>query len=123
MSENDGLPSSPEAAGQTAIERAMAEIIVSTLNLDLQPTDIRPETPLMGEGLGLTPIDILDLVLAICRTYNFKPRSDEVPYQQIFASLRSLAAYVEANSTRRNTSKRTIRYVRIGILLLFAFTS
>ena len=123
MTKKAGPPSSPDAVGQTALERALAEMIVSTLHLQLQPSDIRPETPLMGEGLGLTPIDILDVVLAICRTYCFKQQSEGVPYQQIFASLRSLSAYLEKHATRRSIAKRTIRYVKIGSFFLFAFAT
>ena len=35
------------------VEKDLAEAIVSTLRLEIEPADIEPEAPLFGEGLGL----------------------------------------------------------------------
>lgn len=77
-------------------ERELARLIVDTLNLEDRPEDISPEAPLFGEGLGLDSIDALELSLAISKTYGFELKSDEAN-RQIFASLRSLAAHIDAN--------------------------
>lgn len=103
----------PDVIGQTAPERAVAEIIVSALQLDLQPSDIRPDTRLSDGGLGLKAVDILDVALCICRTYGFEAGLDDVPYHEIFASLRSLSAYVETYGTRRRMTKRVMYSVQI----------
>ncbi len=100
----------PDVIGQTAPERAVAEIIVSALQLDLQPSDIRPDTRLSDGGLGLKAVDILDVALCICRTYEFEAGLDHVPIRDIFASLRSLAAWIEAYGTRRRVTKRVIHH-------------
>jgi acyl carrier protein len=105
MTNTRRLLASPDVVRQTAPERAVAEIIVSALKLDLHPSDIRPETRLIGGGLGLKAIDILDVALCICRTYGFEAGLDDVSYHEIFASLRSLAAYVEAHGTRRRITR------------------
>lgn len=85
---------------QSAPERALAELIVSSLQLELAAGEIEPGAPLFSDGLGLDSIDALELALAISRGYGFDLRSDDERNQRIFASLRSLSAHVEANRTR-----------------------
>ncbi len=123
MSKKDSLPRSPDAVGQTTLERALAELIVSTLRLDLQPSKIRPETRLVSEGLKLDSMDVLDVALAICRAYRFEQRSDEVPCQQVFTSLRSLSSYVEAHAIRPRTSRRPVSCAGIGAFFFYASAS
>lgn len=76
-------------------ELKLAQVIVETLDLELQPADIHPEDPLYGEGLGLDSIDILEIALAISRTYGVKLRADDERNFAIFASLRSLSRYIQ----------------------------
>lgn len=85
---------------QTAPERAVAEMLVSTLQLEVTAAAIDPDMRLFGEGLGLDSIDALELALAITRAYGFELRSDDERNHQIFASLRSLAGHIEAHRTR-----------------------
>jgi acyl carrier protein len=85
---------------QTDPERALAELIVTSLQLEVGAVEILPSAPLFGEGLGLDSIDALELALAISRAHGFELRSDDELNQRIFASLRSLSAHVEANRTR-----------------------
>ena len=85
---------------QSALEEALASLIVSTLHLEQAPADIVPTEPLFGEGLGLDSIDALELALAISRAHGFELRSDDERNGRIFASLRSLSVHVEAPRTR-----------------------
>ncbi len=86
---------------QTLVERELAGLIVTALNLEgTTADDIEPEAPLFGGSLGLDSIDALELALAISRRYGFELRSDDDNNTRIFASLRSLAQHVE---TRRTT--------------------
>lgn len=79
-------------------ELALAELLVESLNLDgVAPSEIDPEAPLFGAGLGLDSIDALELSLAISKRYGFQLRSDNDDNRRIFASLRALSAHVEAN--------------------------
>ena len=82
---------------RTPLEHEMAELLVSALNLEVAPDSIDPEAPLYGDGLGLDSIDILEVALEISRRYGFQLRSDDERNQQIFASLRALAAHVDAH--------------------------
>lgn len=89
-----------DTVGQTDAERSVAELLVSTLQLDVPAVSIGPLDRLFGEGLGLDSIDALELALAITRAYGFELRSDDGRNQQIFASLRSLTSHIEANRAR-----------------------
>lgn len=82
---------------QSADEAALAKLVVEALNLeDTAPEDIDPEEALFGDGLGLDSIDALELALEISENYGVELRSDDENNRQIFASLRSLSAYVQA---------------------------
>ena len=83
---------------QTEAERALAELLVESLNLDdVEPGAIDPEAPLFNTGLGLDSIDALELALAISKKYGFQLRSDNEDNRRIFASLRALSAHIEQN--------------------------
>ena len=61
----------------TAEELKLAELIVSSLNLETQAAAIDPTAPLYGEGMGLDSIDILEVALAVSKAYGVKLRSDD----------------------------------------------
>jgi len=76
-------------------ERELAELIVSALNLESTASEIDPEAPLYGEGLGLDSIDILEIALAVSKRYGIQIRSDDNDNVRIFSSLRSLNLHVQ----------------------------
>ena len=81
---------------QTAAESELAELIVTSLNLQNRTAaDIEPEAALFGGELGLDSIDALELALAISKRYGFSLRSDNSDNRRIFSSLRELAAHIE----------------------------
>ncbi len=86
-----------DASRQSPLEHELAVLLVEALNLEVQAPDIAPTAPLYGEGLGLDSIDILEVALEVSRRYGFQLRSDDERNQQIFSSLRSLAAHVAQN--------------------------
>ncbi|MBS0340683.1 MAG: acyl carrier protein [Proteobacteria bacterium] len=92
-------PSAGGADQQSPLENELAVLLVEALNLEVAAADIAPEAPLYGEGLGLDSIDILEVALEVSRRYGFQLRSDDERNQQIFSSLRSLAAHVAQNRT------------------------
>jgi acyl carrier protein len=84
---------------QTEQEQQLAELIVESLNLeDLSASDIDPEEPLFGDGLGLDSIDALELALAITQKYGIQVKAEDDNVEEIFGSLRSLNAFVMANT-------------------------
>ncbi|HVB66671.1 MAG TPA: phosphopantetheine-binding protein [Acetobacteraceae bacterium] len=88
------------SARSATSELEVARLIVQALNLDLTPEAIAPDAPLFGEGLGLDSIDALELALAISREYGLELRSDDARNRQVFASLRSLVAYIDETRAR-----------------------
>ncbi len=81
-------------------EKEVAQLIVTTLNLKMDPDEIQPLEPLFGEGLGLDSIDALELALVISQNYGYKLRSDDPDNVVIFSSLQSLSAAIEKNRTK-----------------------
>jgi acyl carrier protein len=75
---------------QTTEEADLAQLIVTTLNLEVTADSIDPQAPLFADGLGLDSIDILELALAISQTYGVQLRADDENNETIFRSLRSL---------------------------------
>lgn len=76
-------------------EFELATLIVNTLTLEADPEDIDPDAPLYGEGLGLDSIDILEVALAVSKTYGVKLRADDENNTRIFASLRTLNGHIQ----------------------------
>ena len=83
-----------ESNTQTEQEVELAQLIVKTLNLDVAPASIDPTAPLYGEGLGLDSIDILEVALAVSKTFGVKLQANNENNVVIFRSLRSLNDYI-----------------------------
>lgn len=79
----------------SAQEKELAQLIVTSLNLEVAAGEIEPDAPLYGEGLGLDSIDILELSLAISKTYGVQLKSDDANNNKIFSSLRSLNEHIQ----------------------------
>ena len=88
------------SAGLTEQELGLARLVVETLNLEVKPEEIEPEAPLYGEGLGLDSIDILEMALAISKTYGVQLRSEDENNRKIFASLRRLNEHLQEHRTK-----------------------
>jgi acyl carrier protein len=82
---------------QNVQETKLAQLIVVTLNLDIRPSEIDPEAPLYGEGLGLDSIDMLEIALALSKEFGVKLRADDAANKQRFSSLRTLNDYLQQN--------------------------
>lgn len=84
----------------TDLQLDIAQLIIDTLSLeDIQASEIEPTMPLFGEGLGLDSIDALELALALQKRYEIQIASDSRDARQHFATVASLAAFVEAQRT------------------------
>lgn len=83
-----------------AQEKDLAQLIVTSLNLEVTADEIEPDAPLYGEGLGLDSIDILELSLAISKTYGLQLKSDDADNNRIFSSLRSLNQYIQQHRAK-----------------------
>ncbi len=88
------------AAVPEAHELELARLIVTTLNLEVEPTEIDPEAPLYEEGLGLDSIDILEIALAVSKEFGVKLRGDDESNSEIFGSLRSLSRHIRQQQAK-----------------------
>jgi len=83
-----------------ALVSEIAGLIVTALNLEVQPSEIDPAAPLYKEGLGLDSIDILEVALVVSKKYGFKLKEDDQENVKVFRSLASLAAHVAERRTQ-----------------------
>lgn len=88
------------SAEEAALQLEIAELMVQALNLDVSATEIQPDEPLYGNGLGLDSIDILEVALVVSKRYGLQLKADSEDNHRIFGSLRSLTEYVAAYKTR-----------------------
>src|SRR5688500_1224103 len=97
----DSSPStSAPVAADSALMREVAELVVSSLNLETAATDIQPDDPLYGDGLGLDSIDILEIALVVSKRYGLQLRADHEDNTVIFQSLRSLSNHIALQRTK-----------------------
>lgn len=74
--------------------------IIEVLNLeDISVADIQDDDALFGDGLGLDSIDALELIVLLDKQYGIK-LADPKQGKEIFASIDTLAAFVEQNRTK-----------------------
>ena len=74
---------------------ALAQLIIDTLNLDMEAAKIDPSAPLFNAGLGLDSIDMLEIALAVSQTYGVKLRADDTENDEIFRSLATLSEHIQ----------------------------
>src|ERR1700744_266068 len=100
MSDKASLMQKPAPLADVGLQREIAALFVQALNLEVKPEEIDPEAPLYGEGLGLDSIDILEMALAISKTYGVQLRSEDENNRKIFASLRRLNEHLQQHRTK-----------------------
>ena len=91
---------SPLFVSDQALQLEVAQLIVEALNLDIKATEIAPDAPLYGDGLGLDSIDVLEISLVISKRYGLQMRADNQDNESFFSSLASLTAYIASQRTR-----------------------
>jgi acyl carrier protein len=81
----------------STMENELKQLIIDTLDLeDISAADIDSQAPLFNDGLGLDSIDALELGLAIRKKYNVKIDAEKEDVVKIFASVSTLADYIQA---------------------------
>ena len=87
-------------AADAALMREVAELVVSSLNLETAAADIQPDDALYSDGLGLDSIDILEIALVVSKRYGLQLRADHEDNTAIFLSLRSLSDHIAQQRTK-----------------------
>ncbi len=81
----------------STMETELKRLIIDTLALeDVAVDDIDSHEALFNTGLGLDSIDALELGLAIRKTYDVKIDAQQDDVVKIFASVASLAQFIES---------------------------
>jgi acyl carrier protein len=88
------------AVPQHELEAEVIQLLISSLNLEVKPSEVTADTPLYGDGLGLDSIDILEIALAVSKRYGFQMRSDDPRNVESFASIRALSNYIAQERTK-----------------------
>ena len=82
--------------GAEPLHREVAELIVTTLNLEISADQIGPDQPLFGDKgvLGLDSIDALEIALVIEHRYGAKISAEDEDNDKRFASIRALSNFI-----------------------------
>lgn len=74
--------------------------LIEILNLaDVRPEDFDENSQLVGGDLGIDSIDVLEMVVMVEKDYGIIINNQEVG-EKVFASLTSLAEYIQENSPK-----------------------
>lgn len=92
--------SSSAPATSAELEREVAQLIVSALNLEVVAESIEAEADLYGDGLGLDSIDILEIALVVSKQYGIQTKAEGDDNFKVFKSLRSLSAHIAEKRTK-----------------------
>lgn len=77
------------------IKQKLKQVIVEDLNLeDMTPEQIRDDEVLFSQGLGLDSLDAVELVVIVKKHFGVEIK-DMAEYRKAFASIDSLAKYIE----------------------------
>lgn len=86
------------------LESELKELIVEALMLeDVKPAEIDSEGALFVDGLGLDSIDALELAIAIDKKFGVRLQPDDEQNRQVFASVRSLAGFLDRELAKART--------------------
>ncbi|GAB3420417.1 phosphopantetheine-binding protein [Niabella aquatica] len=78
-----------------ALKQQVKEQIVKFLNLNtVNPSDIKDEEPLFGEGLGLDSIDSIELIVMLSREYGINIQ-DPKEGRKILTNVNTMVDYIE----------------------------
>jgi acyl carrier protein len=88
------------AVDLTQLESEIKRIIIDSLMLeDVTVEEIDTDGALFDTGLGLDSIDALEIAIALENSYGVTVEDDPEKNQELFASVRNLARFVNENRT------------------------
>jgi acyl carrier protein len=95
------LPASSTTGSNSALCAELKSFIVEHLRIpDVDPAGLDDDAPLIGSGLDLDSIDILELVTGVEKKYGVRFEDPEL-VQKVFTSVRSIADHIAAGRVAR----------------------
>ena len=83
-----------------ALKANLKTQIIQYLNLlDITPEDIKDDTPLFGEELGLDSIDSIELIVLLEREYGIKI-TNPTEGRKVLVDVNQMAAYILEHSEK-----------------------
>lgn len=83
-----------------ALKANLKTQIIQYLNLlDITPEDIKDDTPLFGEELGLDSIDSIELIVLLEREYGIKI-TNPTEGRKVLVDVNQMAAYIMEHSDK-----------------------
>ena len=96
------LAASASISNHGEFARELAALVIEALGLeDVDAATVELSAPLFGAGLGLDSLDMLEIALVVQQRYGVKLKSDDPDNPTIFASLQSLADFVDETRAAR----------------------
>ncbi|MBW6481830.1 MAG: acyl carrier protein [Vicingaceae bacterium] len=84
------------------LKAQLKQQIIESLNLiGVKPEDIKDDTILFGEELGLDSIDSLELIVLLERKYGIKI-NDPKEGRKVLIDINTMADFIEQNSSKQN---------------------
>ena len=84
------------------LKEQLKQQIIESLNLiGIKPEDIKDDTILFGEELGLDSIDSLELIVLLERNYGIKI-NDPKEGRKVLVDINTMADFIEQNATKQH---------------------
>ena len=88
-------------ANPETLHEDLKQLIIEAVALEeMSAAEIETDAPLFVEGLGLDSIDALEIAMVLEERYGVALDDDPEKNRQVFASVRSLAAFVGENRVK-----------------------
>jgi acyl carrier protein len=84
-------------ASESSIEERVKKVIIERLQISMSDRDLARETPLIGKGLGLDSVGILELVVGIEEEFDVVLDDSEISLE-LFECIGSLSDYISKKS-------------------------
>ncbi|PJA06198.1 MAG: acyl carrier protein [Flavobacteriales bacterium CG_4_10_14_0_2_um_filter_32_8] len=83
------------------LKKKLKKEIIQYLNLlDITPDDIKDDTPLFGEELGLDSIDSIEMIVLLEREYGIKI-NNPVEGRKILVDVNHMAEYIQEHANKK----------------------